>query len=138
MTDKELVDKAHELAVRLLAVMGYHYDTTSPRKLYSEETSSRGNMAWEMACEAYDFIRGSDVRNALAEVEGDAEAEEEARRIKFRCIRTGKFVEAPDGSEYLVGKDGRVSLSTPAPEGGYQVVVAAPTIVPMYVVGYLD
>ena len=65
-TDQEIVENANELARNFYAMMGnqvekgYRFD----KARHPEE-----KLCWEMACEAYDFIQGTDISNALSELE---------------------------------------------------------------------
>lgn len=68
MTDRELVDKCNELAIRFYRMNGYQVDPTY--KMY-EATHPQEVGAWNMAVEAFDFVNGSDVENALDCLEDD-------------------------------------------------------------------
>lgn len=70
MTDEELVNKATELAGRFYAAHGYSHREGFK---YWESPHPQERLMWEMACDAFEFIRGSDVRSALDEIEGNAD-----------------------------------------------------------------
>lgn len=68
MTDREIVDAALALANKFYSMLGYEirdgfkfYESLHPQEI----------MVWGMACAAFNDIRGSDVANALEELEGE-------------------------------------------------------------------
>lgn len=68
LTDEELVEKALELARMFYSMLGYKVEVGF--KFYDSKHPQE-QMVWDMACEAFDFIRGSDVHDALSAIEGE-------------------------------------------------------------------
>ena len=66
MSNEELIAAALELAGKFYAAQGYVH---RPGFKYYASPHPSEQLAWEMACDAFEFIRGSDVRDALADVE---------------------------------------------------------------------
>lgn len=67
MTDEELVEAAIELAGKFYSMLGYVH---RPGFKYWESQHPQERLMWDMACEAFEHCRGSDVISALDEVEG--------------------------------------------------------------------
>lgn len=65
-TNREIVDECNELARTLYATNGY--EVPDDYKMY-DATHPQEKGAWAMAVYAYDHIEGTDVENALAELE---------------------------------------------------------------------
>lgn len=70
MDNKQLVKAALELADKFYAAQGY---ISRPGFKYYASLHSAEQLVWEMACDAFEFIRCSDVRDALTDLEGDDE-----------------------------------------------------------------
>ncbi|QLZ42341.1 hypothetical protein [Citrobacter sp. RHBSTW-00127] len=68
MTNRELVDAAIELAGQFYAMQGYTHRTGFK---YWESPHPQEQLVFEMACRAFEVIRGSDVMDAIADLEGD-------------------------------------------------------------------
>ncbi len=67
-TDQEIVDMANELAGEFSAMLGY----VGPAGYrFDLATRRRERICWELACHAFEFIDGTDVANALAEIDED-------------------------------------------------------------------
>lgn len=66
MSNEELIAAAVELAGKFYSAQGYIH---RPGFKYYESPHPAEQLVWEMACDAFEFIRGSDVRDALAEIE---------------------------------------------------------------------
>lgn len=62
MTDRELVDKCNSLAIHFYRMAGYVVEPTY--KMY-EASHPQERGFWNMAVEAFEFVNGSDVENAL-------------------------------------------------------------------------
>jgi hypothetical protein len=69
-TDSFIVTQTNELARRLLKLQGYVVPEDSK---FHGQTDERLNHAWQMACEAQEFLTATDPNDAL----GNLEAEEE-------------------------------------------------------------
>lgn len=67
MTNRELVNAAIELAGQFYAMQGY---THRAGFKYWESPHHQEQLVFEMACRAFEFIRGSDVMDAIADLEG--------------------------------------------------------------------
>lgn len=67
-TDQELVDEALELANKFYALQGY---IARPGFKFYDSPHPAEQLMWRMACEAFEFIRGSDVIDALMNLEED-------------------------------------------------------------------
>lgn len=68
MTNRELVDAAIELAGQFYAMHGYTHRTGFK---YWESPHPQEQLVFEMACRALEVIRGSDVMDAIADLEDD-------------------------------------------------------------------
>nr|DAP42545.1 MAG TPA: hypothetical protein [Caudoviricetes sp.] len=68
MTNRELVDAAIELAGQFYAMQGYTHRTGFK---YWESPHPQEQLVFEMACRAFEVIRGSDVMDAIADLEDD-------------------------------------------------------------------
>jgi hypothetical protein len=68
MTNRELVDAAIELAGQFYAMQGYTHRTGFK---YWESPHQQEQLVFEMACRAFEVIRGSDVMDAIADLEDD-------------------------------------------------------------------
>ena len=68
MTNSELVDAAIELAGDFYSMMGYEH---RPGFKYWESPHPQEQQVFEMACRAFEFIRGSDVMEAVADLEDE-------------------------------------------------------------------
>ena len=68
MTNRELVDAAIELAGQFYAMQGYTHRTGFK---YWESPHPHEKLVFEMACRAFEVIRGSDVMDAIADLEDD-------------------------------------------------------------------
>lgn len=68
MTNRELVDAAIELAGQFYAMQGYTHRTGFK---YWESPHPQEQLVFEMACRAFEVIRGSDVMGAIADLEDD-------------------------------------------------------------------
>lgn len=68
MSNEELVAAALELAGKFYAAQGY-IDRPGFKYYASQHPAER--LVWEMACDAFEFIRGSDVRDALVDLEDE-------------------------------------------------------------------
>lgn len=66
MTNRELVDAAIELAGEFYAMQGYSHRA---RFRYWESPHPQEQLVFQMACHAFEFIRGSDVMDAIADLE---------------------------------------------------------------------
>ncbi len=66
MTNRELVNAAIELAGQFYAMQGY---THRAGFKYWESPHPQEQLVFEMACRAFEFIRGSDVMDAIADLE---------------------------------------------------------------------
>ncbi|WP_338636957.1 hypothetical protein V6L80_00745 [Erwinia persicina] len=67
MSDEELVSAAIELAGKFYAMHGY---THRPGFRYWESPHPQERLMFDMACQAFEVCRGSDVISALDEIEG--------------------------------------------------------------------
>ena len=70
MTNRELLDAAIELAGKFYSMQGY---THRPGFKYWESPHPQEQLVFEMACCAFEYIRGSDVMDAIAGLEDDEE-----------------------------------------------------------------
>lgn len=68
MTNCELVDAAIELAGKFYSMQGY---THRPGFKYWESPHPQEQLVFEMACCAFEFIRGSDVMDAISDLEDE-------------------------------------------------------------------
>ncbi|HBE5627961.1 TPA: hypothetical protein KMB47_004768 [Escherichia coli] len=68
MTNRELVDAAIELAGDFYSMMGYEH---RPGFKYWESPHPQEQQVFEMACRAFEVIRGSDVMDAIADLEDE-------------------------------------------------------------------
>ncbi len=68
MTNRELVDAAIELAGDFYSMMGYEH---RPGFKYWESLHPQEQQVFEMACRAFEVIRGSDVMDAVADLEDE-------------------------------------------------------------------
>ncbi|PHY81395.1 hypothetical protein CS371_17755 (plasmid) [Serratia marcescens] len=68
MSNEELIAAALELAGKFYEAQGY---THRPGFKYYASPHPAERLMWKMACDAFEFIRGSDVRDALTDVEDD-------------------------------------------------------------------
>ncbi|HCI3195052.1 TPA: hypothetical protein NOW41_002161 [Escherichia coli] len=68
MTNRELVDAAIELAGDFYSMMGY---THRPGFKYWESPHPQEQRVFQMACRAFEVIRGSDVTDAIADLEDE-------------------------------------------------------------------
>lgn len=68
MTNRELVDAAIELAGDFYSMMGYEH---RPGFKYWESPHPQEQQVFEMACRAFEVIRGSDVMEAVADLEDE-------------------------------------------------------------------
>ena len=62
MDDAELVKSALALADKFYVMYGH---ISRPEFKFYESSHPMERLMWDMACEAFDHIRGSDVNNAL-------------------------------------------------------------------------
>lgn len=62
-TDEQIVREANELARRFYAALGYE---VMEGYRFDQARHPQEQSMWTMACEAYDFIDGTDVNGALA------------------------------------------------------------------------
>lgn len=69
LSDAELVNAAHDLAVKFYRLIGYEHKS-GHKKLYDSQHPTEQAM-WQMACVAFEEIRGSDVECALEAVRGE-------------------------------------------------------------------
>lgn len=72
-TDKQIVDETNTLARKFYYAMGY--DVDADFKFYTEAVNRHPHetMCWNMACEAQEMLTGTDVRDALDNLEGEGE-----------------------------------------------------------------
>ena len=68
MTNEELVNAAIELAGEFYSMQGYSH---RPGFKYWESPHPHERLCFEMACRAFEIIRGSDVMDAVSEVEDE-------------------------------------------------------------------
>lgn len=68
MTNRELVDAAIELAGEFYATQGYSH---RPGFKYWESPHPHEQQVFQMACRAFEVIRGSDVMEAVADLEDE-------------------------------------------------------------------
>ncbi len=68
MTNRELVDAAIKLAGDFYSMMGY---THRPGFKYWESPHPQEQLVFQMACRAFEVIRGSDVMDAVADLEDE-------------------------------------------------------------------
>ncbi|MBB2425783.1 hypothetical protein HEK84_019930 [Escherichia sp. 11.1597] len=68
MTNRELVDAAIELAGDFYSMMGYEH---RPGFKYWESPHPQEQRVFQMACRAFEVIRGSDVMDAVADVKDE-------------------------------------------------------------------
>lgn len=68
MTNRELVDAAIELAGHFYAMQGYSH---RPGFKYWQSPHPQERLVFEMACHAFVIIRGSDVMDAIADLEDE-------------------------------------------------------------------
>lgn len=68
MSNRELVDAAIQLAGKFYAMQGY---THRPGFKYWQSPHPQEQLVFEMACQAFEFIRGSDVMDAVADLEDE-------------------------------------------------------------------
>lgn len=68
MTNRELVDAAIELAGEFYAMQGY---THRQGFKYWESPHPHEQLVFKMACHAFEVIRGSDVMDAITDLEDD-------------------------------------------------------------------
>lgn len=68
MTNRELVDAAIELAWEFYAMQGYSH---RPGFEYWNSPHPHELLCFEMACRAFEMIRGSDVMDAVADLEDE-------------------------------------------------------------------
>lgn len=68
MTNRELVDAAIELAGKFYAMQGYTHRTGFK---YWESPHPQEQLVFEMACRAFEVICGSDVMDAIDDLEDD-------------------------------------------------------------------
>lgn len=69
MTDTELVSAALVLADKFYTMHGY---ISRPGYKYYNSSHPQERLMWDMACAAFDLISGTDIENALAEIEDGA------------------------------------------------------------------
>lgn len=74
-SDQEIVDQTEELARVLMSWA--HGRTPSPGVLMRSTIDPRGQSCWAMACKIQDLLTATDVGNALAELEAQADADED-------------------------------------------------------------
>lgn len=72
-TQEEIIIAANQLAREFYSIMGY---VVPDGKRFDKSTHPQERTCWEMACYAFDFIEGTDVKNTLQEWE-DEQAEEQ-------------------------------------------------------------
>lgn len=72
-SDQEIVDQTEELA-RMLGSWA-HNRAPAPGVLMRDTLDPRGQSCWQMACKIQDLLTGTDVGNALAELEAAADDE---------------------------------------------------------------
>ncbi len=63
--EKEIIDRALELAKRIYSYMGYEVD--KGYKFY-QSSHSQEQMVWQIVVTAYDFIEGTDIDDTLVEL----------------------------------------------------------------------
>lgn len=68
MTNRELVEAAIELAGQFYTMQGYTHRTGFK---YWESPHPHERLCFEMACRALEMIRGSDVMDAVADLEDE-------------------------------------------------------------------
>ncbi|MEH3454040.1 hypothetical protein [Phytobacter diazotrophicus] len=68
MTNRELLDAAIELAGKFYSMQGY---THRPGFKYWESPHPQEQLVFKMACCAFEAIRGSDVMDAIADLEDE-------------------------------------------------------------------
>ncbi|RAU43943.1 hypothetical protein DBY68_019265 [Pseudocitrobacter sp. RIT415] len=68
MSNRELVDAAIELAGQFYAMQGYSH---RPGFKYWQSPHPQERLVFEMACHAFEVIRGSDVMDAIADLEDE-------------------------------------------------------------------
>lgn len=69
MSNQELVDAAIELAGEFYCLMGY---THREGFKYYNSQHPQEQMVWKMACAAFLNLRGSDVEDALSDIEDES------------------------------------------------------------------
>ena len=67
-TNKELADAAIELAGKFYSLQGYKH---RPGFKYWQSPHPQEQLVFEMACVAFEVIRGSDVVDAIADLEDE-------------------------------------------------------------------
>jgi hypothetical protein len=70
LSNHELVDAAIELAGEFYAMQGYVH---RPGFKYWQSPHPHERLCFEMACRAFEVIRGSDVMDAVEDLEDEAE-----------------------------------------------------------------
>lgn len=75
MTDREIVECANALARRFYAEQGYE---VAEGYAFHKAEHPQEQIMWEFACMAFECIAGTDVENALAEID-----EERTHRRRF-------------------------------------------------------
>lgn len=68
MSNRELVDAAIELAGQFYAMQGYSHRTGFK---YWESPHPNERLVFKMACHAFEIIRGSEVMDAIADLEDE-------------------------------------------------------------------
>lgn len=68
MTNRELVDAAIELAGEFYAMQGYSH---RPGFKYWQSPHPQERLVFKMACHAFEIIRGSDVMDAISDLEDE-------------------------------------------------------------------
>jgi len=71
LSDQELVEKTHDLAVIFYERLGY-YHKPHHQKLYNSKHPTE-IAVWEMACDAFLFIRGSEPQEVLDSIQEEVE-----------------------------------------------------------------
>lgn len=66
ITDEELVKSALSLADKFYVLYG---NISRPEFKFYESSHPMEQLMWDMACTAYDLISGTDIENALANIE---------------------------------------------------------------------
>ena len=66
LTEQEIVDAGERVARRLAEFAGFHYEGTGPMH---NSPSSRAQMHWRQACVVFDALNGTDLENAVQNLE---------------------------------------------------------------------
>lgn len=71
-TEQEIVDDANALARIFYSILGYQVE---PGYRFDEATHPQEEAVWKMAVIAYENIEGTDVEDALNQIEDDADSQ---------------------------------------------------------------